>query len=282
MKKIIIICGLLFFVSGFFSMALADTKRDIAIDRAIGGMEEGSRILPPENYEKGTIPEVSGKALSPGMDAKVIVSSPSPEKNVIEQGAPGGIFVGGVEHVSGPPDTGVGSTGTGESGTGNTGTENPDTGGAIDIGAGSGDVGGSGSEPGTGGAGTRETSGGTSNPIIDIDASADLSSGTVEAGVGVDTSGGQLLDADAGATDAGSAGTLEADIGSASDLTGQSPTITEPSSVISPPSDLSAEIDTTGQTVGGTTDVGVEADVSGTGEADDVVSDPADGTSLGL
>lgn len=272
MKKIIIFYGTLFFVSRFFSVALADTQRDIAIDRAIGGMEEGSRILPPENYEKGTVPEISGKVLSPGMDAKVTVSSASPEKNVIDQGAPGGNFVGGAEHVSVPLNTGAG----------NTGTENPDTGGAINIGAGSAGIEGSGSEPGTGGADTGEISGGADNPIIDVDVSADLNSGTVDAGVGVDTSGDQLLNADAGATDAGSGGTLEADIGSTSDLAGQSSTITEPISVIGPPSDLSAEIDTTGQTVGGTTDVGVEADVSGTGEADDVVSDPADGTSLGL
>ena len=42
------------------------------------------------------------------------------------------------------------------------------------------------------------------------------------------------------------------------------------------------EVDTTGDSVGAETDVGIEADASGTSAGDDVASDPADGLPSGL
>ena len=118
---------------------------------------------------------------------------------------------------------------------------------------------------------TDETS-----PIIDIDASADLDSGTVDADLGVNPEGDQLLDADVAGTGADTTGEIEADIGSTSDLTEPvAPVVAEPV-VVAPPADLSAEVDTTGETVGDETEVGIEADVSGVSAGEDVVDDPTD------
>ena len=91
--------GILLFV-GCCSVAFADSERDIAIDQAIAGMEEGSRMLAPES------PEMPGTALSPAADTKVIIS-PAAQKEIVSPGieAQGGNFSGGV--VSGPGETGV-------------------------------------------------------------------------------------------------------------------------------------------------------------------------------
>lgn len=312
-----IIHGILLFIFVCYSTAFADSGIDIAIDRAIAGMDEGSRMLAPEAYDKETIPDVSGQALSPAMDARVIIS-PAAEKDLVSSGAEaqGGNFPGGV--VSGPSETTVGENAGVESTAGSE-PNNPiiDVEAGVDVDSGtvdadvgvnpSGDqildadfaesVAGSGGEAqidiGSAmdipvedeaidpvvdtGAGTGESSEETSDPIIDIDATADLDSGTVEADVGVDPSGDQLLDADLGGTGADTTGTVEADITSTSDLIEQDSTVvTEPVSTVTPPSGLSAEVDTTGETVGGTTDIGVEADVSGTGAGEDVVDDPTD------
>ena len=298
MKKIMILCGILtsLFVPGFLSLGFA-SERDIAIDRAIGGMIEGSRILAPEGYGKETVPEASGKALSPGMDAKVISSSREvqggAERATAGPVAAGGNFPGGVEHVAPVVENPV-QSGTGEinnpvdAGTGP--TENP-------VQPGTGEIenpveagGGTETTPETG-TGTTETSGGSGSAIIDVDAGVDLDSGTVDAGVGIDTTNDQLLDADVSGTTAESTATVEADIGSATDVAAtdviieETTAVTEPLepvSSISPEPTVVAQVDTTGETTGGTTDVGVEGDISGTGEAEDVANDPADGTSLGL
>ena len=120
------------------------------------------------------------------------------------------------------------------------------------------------------------------NPIVDTQVSTDLESGKVEADATIDTSGEleerQIMDADlaTGETTAG------AEVGSATDVT-QSDTVastditTQPVSGVTIPSDLTAEVDTTGETTGGEADVGVEADVSGISEGEDVTCDPADG-----
>ena len=122
-----------------------------------------------------------------------------------------------------------------------------------------------------------------SNPIVDVGASADLESGKVETDATIDTSGEleekQIIDADLGAGET----TTGAEVGSAADVT-QSDIVqsadvtTQPvQSVIPIPSDLTAEVDTTGETSGGEADVGVEADVEGISEGEDVTCDPADG-----
>ena len=121
-----------------------------------------------------------------------------------------------------------------------------------------------------------------SNPIVDTQVSTDLESGKVEADATVDTSGEleekQILDADLGLGET----TTETEVGSATDVT-QSDTVestditTQPILTVTATSDLTAEVDTTGETIGGETDVGVEADVSGMSEGEDVTCDPADG-----
>ncbi len=156
----------------------------------------------------------------------------------------------------------------------------------------------------------------SSNPIIDLETNINPESGTVEAGVNLDTSGEledrQILDLDLAAEGAGSAGT---DIGSASSITGSETvhdtnvtttqvttaeqtvsTTTEAQtgtgtvssetqiggaveSLIPAPSDFGTDIDTTGQTSGGVVDVGIAAEIDGVGEGADEASDPADGLS---
>ncbi len=135
---------------------------------------------------------------------------------------------------------------------------------------------------------TQEPSGTSGNPIVSVEAGTNPESGTPNVGVHVDTSG-QLEDRqilDAGVTGTG-AGSSETQVGSASGITG-SETVgsldvtTQPvESIVPAPSDLSAEVDTTGQTVGGVADVGAEADVSGVSEGSDVGSEPAAGLTSG-
>ena len=122
-----------------------------------------------------------------------------------------------------------------------------------------------------------------SNPIVDADVNVNPESGTVEGGATVDTSGEleerQIIDADVAAGETAA----ETEVGSATDLT-QSDIVentditTQPVQEIIPiPADLTAEVDTTGATSGGEADVGIEADVEGISEGEDVTCDPADG-----
>ena len=305
----IFFCASILFLSSSF--AFADEDRHLAVDQAIGGMKEGSRIGAP-----GTTP-------IPITDAHKTISS----SQGTQQAGPGPVSVGastqtnnpvnttgpaGSESVPGQPGTGE-TGGPLEAGTGETG-ETPTEGGGLEPGAQepSGDSGnpivdvgaGADLESGTVEAdATVDTTGeleekpvfeadleaeaadGTqeSNPIVDTQVSIDLESGTVEADATVDTSGEleerQILDADFAAGET----TTEAEAGSATDIT-QSDIVesadvtTQPvQSVIPVPADLAAEVDTTGETTGGEADVGVEADVSGTSEAEDVICDPVDG-----
>ena len=144
---------------------------------------------------------------------------------------------------------------------------------------------------GSSGTTTQEPSGsGTSNnPIVGIEAGVDQNSGAVNTGVHVDTSGQledrQILGAGVTGTDTGSS---ETQIGSASGITGSGSVAgldvtTQPvESLIPAPSDLGADIDTTGQTSGGEADVGIAAEVDGVSEGADVGRDPADGLSTSV
>ncbi|MBI5024142.1 MAG: hypothetical protein HZC18_03980 [Candidatus Omnitrophica bacterium] len=162
---------------------------------------------------------------------------------------------------------------------------------------------------------TEESSGTSSNPIIDLQTNINPESGTADANVGVDTSGEledrEILAIDLAAEGVSSSGTQT---GSASGITGsetvhdanvtapvttteqtvstttdaQSGTSTVSSdtqtsgaveSLIPAPSDFGTEIDTTGQTSGGVADVGIAAEIDGVGEGAEEVSDPADGLS---
>ena len=101
--------------------------------------------------------------------------------------------------------------------------------------------------------------------LIDVDASADLSSGSVDAGVSLDTENTDKI--------------LEADLATgAGDLTldSQLP-IDTTESAISVESDIGTEVDTSGSSLGSEAEIGIEADIAGGGEGDDLANDPADG-----
>ncbi len=260
MKKIIIIYSILSFVLVFSSVVTSvwsseNTKgRDEAVDRAIGGMEKGSRILSSKSHEaKALAGETPGHSLSPKIDLQNVLSERNPEKALPgheTEGVPGGSGA-----ISGPTDTGA-------------------------IGSGGGT-----SEPGTGGGGTTEPSSGGAT-LIDVDADVNLDSGTVDAGVGVDTSAGvqdsTILDADLSATDGSSTTDVDTvltgnDLATGGDLL--SGTV---ENTLGAESSLDAEVDASGSDIGGEAEAGVEADVEGTAAGDDVASDPADGLTSGL
>ena len=276
MTRVFTLFVTLLLVFGSISISGADSgsadKRDIVVDSAIGGMREGSRIIAPDKYGRKTvIPKVPGTQLSPITGTRVVAGVPAGGASAAGT-VEAGNFPGGSS--SGTP-TGVNE---GAASTGGLGTETPSGTGTGGLEGGgtttSGELG-TGVEPGLGGSTTADSSGGS---LIGVDASADLSSGSVDAGVSLDTDKtDKILDADltAGAGEAGGA-TGSTDI-AAGDLTagsGLPPETTE--SAISSETDIGTEIDTSGGAVGSEADIGVEADVEG-GTESDAVSDPADG-----
>ena len=182
-RKFILPVFILLIFAGRPAFAADNTvdPREAAIDRAIGGMVEGSRPLLPQNYAgKNQIHKVPGANLSAGMDAKVTASA----------------------STQGPSNSnGIGSS------TGNTGgTESGNTG------AGTGN---------TGANETESTSGGSTNDsIVNVDANVDLTgeSPTVDANLTVDTNADTLLNADTSATtDATSADATVTESGTVAD-----------------------------------------------------------------
>ncbi len=248
-------------------------KRDIIVDNAIGGMREGSRIVSSGTYGKKTeIPKVPGTQLSPITGTRVVAGAPAGGASMAGTAAAGN-FPGGSS--SGTP-TGVNE---GTLGGGNSGIETPSGTGAGGLEGGGTTIpgeSGTGAEPGLGGGTTADSGGGS---LITVDAGADLSSGSVDAGVSLDADNtDKILDADltAGAGEAGGV-TGSTDI-AAGDLTaGSGLPLETTESAISSETDIGTEVDTSGGTVGGETDIGVEADVEGGTESVDVANDPADG-----
>ena len=141
----------------------------------------------------------------------------------------------------------------------------------------------------SGSGGVQESSDTASDPIVGLDTNINPESGTVDTNVDLELSGEiedtRILELDLVAEDTTS---IETDLGSASGITesetvGSLDVTTETTeSLIPAPADLVAEIDTTGQTVGGEVDTGITADVEGMSEGEDVASDPADGLSVGV
>ncbi len=251
---------LLFF--GSVSLSNADSvsidKRDVVVDNAIGGMAQGSRIIAPDQYGKQTeIPKVPGTRLSPITDTRAVAGIPA-----------GGASVAGAAVAGNFPGGQSSSTLTGV----NEGTVS---------------VGGSGIETPSGAVtGAPEGSGTTAvdsggGSLINVDANADLSSGSVDAGVSLDTNNtDKILDADltAGAGETGSV-TGSTDI-VAGDLTvGSGLPLETTESAISSETDIGTEVDTSGGTIGSEANIGIEADVEG-GTESDAVSDPADGLAV--
>ena len=135
---------------------------------------------------------------------------------------------------------------------------------------------GTGVEPNLGGSGTAGSTGGS---LIDLDASADLSSGSVDAGVSLDTDNtDKILEADLAAGTGETGGITGSTDIAAGDLTTDSALPAETTeSAISSETDIGTEVDTSGSSVGSEAEIGVEADIEGGGEGADVASDPADG-----
>ena len=278
-RKLSLFVTITLFVFGSISLSGADSgsadKRDIVVDNAIGGMREGSRIVSPDTYGKKTqIPKVPGTQISPSIDTRVVAGAPAADAakaGIFPGGSSAGVAVGVNAGIVGAGSSGIETpTGTGSLGGGVTGGE--DLGGStvtpVDSGAGA--------EPGLGGSGTMDSTG---RSLIDVDASADLSSGSVNAGVSLDTDNtDKILEADLTAGTGETGGITGSTDIAASDLTADSALpaeITE--SAISSESDIGTEVDTSGGTIGGEADIGVEADVAGGSEGSDLASDPADG-----
>ena len=175
MKKIIFSVGILLMSSSF---AFSDEDRHIAVDQAIGGMEQGSRISAPD--AKGTAPLTDiHKTISSSQGTKKAGTSPvavgsnhgniysasGQANNPVNTGTTGSESTTGqtgTEPITNPIDSGVSTeTPTEEPSTGTGGSTPVDTGGTT--------------EPpmGTGGSetGTSEIS---SNPIVDVGAGAEI------------------------------------------------------------------------------------------------------------
>ena len=357
--KKIIFGGIILLLSSSF--VFADEDRHLAVDQAIGGMEQGSRIGAP------------GSTPIPITDAHKTISSPQGTKKAEPSPVTVGSNHGYIYSAPGQTDNPVKTVPT-ESGSVTGQTATGETGGTAEVEPGQSDE-----IPTESGGPETDTSETSSNPIVDVDASIDLKSGTVEADATVDTTGEleekQIFEAD---LEAEGVGSVDADVSSAADITGeeivegadvttdaisetvqpagqtgasespstestqesnpivdtqvdadlesgkveadatvdtsgeleekqiidadlatgettteaevgsavdvtQSDTVastditTQPVSTATTPSDFTAEVDTTGETSGGEADVGVEADVSGMSEGEDVTCDPADG-----
>ncbi len=313
--KMAIFCGSLCLMP-FFSPLVSGEDRNVPVDRAVGGMEEGSRIQSPGSYSnKGVASGKPGSTVSSVHDTHTVS-----QESVNTAAGPHDKHISGastnpiidvdadVNPESGTVETGaaVDTSGeleerqildadlTGET----TGSVGAEVGSATDI-TGADlveeadittelltDASGQTSTEQTSGSGisAEESSEPSSSPIVDLDASINPESGSIDASVGLDTSG-ELEDRQVLETDLAAEGiaSTETDILSVSDITGSDAvagldiTTESAESLIPAPADLSAEIDTTGQTVGSEADIGIAADVGGTSEGEDVASDPADG-----
>ena len=244
-RKFIIPAFILFFFAGHSAFA-ADSMvdpREAAIDRAIGGMIEGSRPLLPQNDAgKNQVHKIPGANLSPGMDAKVTASAST-------QGPSNSNGIGSsVGHAGGT------SGGTLEGGA-NVGTE-------------------------TGGTTTPETGstsgGSTNNSIVNVDANVDLSgeSPVVDANLAVDTNADTLLDANTSTTT--EVTSADATVTESGTVAGEDLTTT----VNEAPLDatLDSEIVATDIPTDSEATTGLEADVDPvTADSDVTSTDPADG-----
>ena len=99
-RKFILLISILFLFEGRFTVFARDSAvdpREAAIDRAIGGMVEGSRPLSPQNYAgKNQAHKVPGGRLSPSTDTRVTASAGSANQETASGGDIAGTAVGGA------------------------------------------------------------------------------------------------------------------------------------------------------------------------------------------
>ena len=229
-NQILTVLSLFFLFIGSCTVVFANDvdPREIAIDLAVGGMEEGSRPL----SDGGGTDKIPGAGLSPGMDTRVTASSSSPDTS-----APGG----------GSPSVDTDITISGSDDTTTTVGANLDA--TIETGP---------SEEGF----SEPTSADSDRSIIEADASVDTTGGspTVDADASLDTSAeGGLVDADASTTADVIDQELTSDAGLQIDL-GDSTTLLE--------STLGNEIGTSTAPPDVEADAGLEADIEGTGSGE--------------
>ena len=200
-RSLVCLLALELFIVGAEQATLAHAEpqheRDLAVDQALGGLEEGSRMLAPGG--QGAAESHSG-AIKPGG-----TTTPR-DAGAVKSGFRG---AGAIKPDSGPRSTGgVGSqVGTAPSASAGGGTQ---TSGAQG--------GGGGSEPSSeppaggdtgGGTETESTDTGTSNNLIDLDLDANTSTGEVNTDLSV---GGEPV--------------IEADVSTGTDLDGTTDTVT--------------------------------------------------------
>ena len=260
-RTVIFLIFISFLVEGrcmVFAVENTVDPRETAIDRAIGGMVEGSRPLPSQHEAaKKQIHQVSGGGLSPAMDTRVTAyaGAPSPSPNVVGTGN-AGANLGGNTNV----------------GTETGGSDQGVTGGGTTVGTETTVI----PEPVTAPVTEPESGGSANDSIIHADANVDLSgeSPAVDANLAVDTNADTLLDVNASTT---------------TDVTSTDTTVTESATVAG--EDLTAPIneafvDATLETEIVATDIptdseataGLEADVDPvTADSDVTLTDPADG-----
>ncbi|GEM_PF-2409355 len=263
--------------------------REAAIDRAIGGMEEGSRPLLPQAYAgKNQAHAVPGGNLSPSSDTRVTASANA-------QGPSNSSTIGANNTIGSSTGTiGENTSGNINAGAGNTGANLE---GSANLGAGSGGLQGGVQETVTGGTtgttleesanvGTQtggsnepatEPSGGGSS-IVNVDANVDLSGGepAVDANLTVDTNADNLLEADTSATTGAAA--IDTSVTESGTVAGQDLT----TAVNEAPVDatLDAEVGVTDIPAESEATAGLEADVDPvTADSDVSPTDPADGLS---
>ena len=312
-RAAVLLC-LIVAVGGWRAAAFAETSgidpREVAIDKTLGGMAEGSRILSPQAETAAggqRKPEPLKSSVGSGAQTQQpAVSATAPQSYPAATEANHGVFVhgsiGNAAGLAGSPQEGTGAnigTGTetalpgGNTGTGggseqniievnadaNLETDSPTvTGGvAIDTNAGGGlldantETTTAGGQETTSSANTPAESGGEQS-IIEADAGVDVSGGspTVEAEVAIDPNANGGL-VDAEA--AASADVIEQELTSNAGLevdVGTDTTTAETTTVGTETGSTNASA--TNEVTGG-----VEADVEGAGAGDDKECNPADG-----
>lgn len=274
-RAAVLLC-LIVAIGGWRAAAFAETSgidpRDVAIDKTLGGMAEGSRILSPqvETAAGGQRkPEPLRSPVSSGAQThQPAASATAPQSYPAATEANRGVFTqgssGSAAGLAGNPQEGIGANiGTGTETAlpgGNTGTGGGSEQSIIEVNADA----------------NLETDSptvtGNEHSIIEVDVGVDVSGGspTVEAEVAIDPNAdGGLIDAEAAAStdvieqELTSNTGLEVDVGADTTASETTTIGTETGST-----DASATNEVTG---------GVEADVEGAGAGDDVECNAADG-----
>ena len=258
---------LLLMMTGWPSSVFSDGNqvdlRENAVDRALGGMEEGSRVPTPESSFKESGRRIPGSMLSPSMDTRAAAPGGASPQAPVSQGslgpgAGGGLFESAVSGGSGS-DVGGGGPQAGEQ-LGPVSSELGGGTGGEELGSG---IGG-GLEPG---GGTETSAGPSGGSIIDLDADVNLSDGETGANldVGINTEADSLLELDVTSDVA-----MDAPVSAETDST--------ESAVIE--TDLGVEEGINEAPASGEVEAGIEADVDASGESDEPINSPADGLSL--